>query len=57
MIELYDITGQLIFQQINQLAYGKNNLNFSFPPIPQGSYFLAIKNDAGIIESQVLLIQ
>ncbi|NUO02060.1 MAG: cellulase family glycosylhydrolase, partial [Saprospiraceae bacterium] len=54
-VQLYSLSGQLLYQQVYALEDGKKTLAFSMAEYPAGAYFLAIRmTDGGMVMRKVV---
>lgn len=53
-IQLLDITGKLVFEQKVSLTNGENVLNYAFPELNNGTYFLRLTTNRSVWNQKVL---
>jgi hypothetical protein len=53
-IQLLDITGKLVFEQKVSLTNGENVLNYAFPELNNGTYFLRLTTNRNVWNQKVL---
>jgi len=54
-ISLYDISGRLHHQEVRQVAEGFNRMDFTFPDLKKGSFFLKLENGTERIYRKLIL--
>lgn len=53
-VQLLDVTGKLLFTRPVKLTNGENLLNYSFPSVHKGSYFLRLTTTNKVLNQKVL---
>ena len=43
IISVFDITGKLVINEIQQISNGNNNLSFDFSALNKGAYFVKLQ--------------